>query len=94
MASSLQQSMSELSLSEMGQKGGILITDTTAITGVFRKMVVLADATFTTLTTEYTKNDDSTLAVGADWGTLYGGTILDGKFTAVTLATGTVLMIV
>ena len=93
MASLLEQQQASLSVSSYGMRGGILVTDTTAITGDFRVMVVLSDATFTTLTTEYTKNGTSTLATGADWGTLSAGFVLVGKITAVTLASGSVLLL-
>ena len=95
MASSrLEQHQADLSLSGFGQKGGILVTDTTAITGEFRTMVVLADAVFTTLTTAYTKNGTSTATAGADWGTLYTGFVMSGRITACTLASGKVLLLV
>jgi len=83
----------ELMHTELGQNGGMLIADTTAHTGRWRKMIVIANAAFTTLTTEYTKNDATTPAVAADWGTLSAGTVLYGKFTAVTLSDGSVLML-
>lgn len=76
-----------------GQSGGILLTDTTAIYGKFKLMVVLEDATFTTLTTEYTKNGTASAALGSDWGTLYAGFVLSGKITACTLASGKVLLV-
>ena len=76
-----------------GQNGGILVADTTAITGNFTTMVVLEDATFTTLTTEYTKNGTASAALGSDWGTLYAGFVLSGKITACTLASGKVLLV-
>ena len=82
----------EMMESSNGYNGGILVTDTTAITGVFSKLYVIAETSFTKLTTEYTKNDASTLAVGADWGTLAAGREINGKITAVTLAAGTVLL--
>lgn len=88
----LQQQAGELALSAMGQKGSILISDTTAITGNFRTVQVIADATFTTLTSEMTKNGVSTLATGTDYGTVSAGTTLYGKFTAITLATGKVIL--
>ena len=76
-----------------GQNGGILVTDTTAITGDFKLMVVLEDATFTVLTTDYTKNGTAVAAAGSDFGTLYAGFVLSGKITAVTLASGKVLLV-
>ena len=93
MSSVLELQAAELTKSAYGQNGGMLISDTTAHTGKWRTMVVLSDATFTTLTTEYTKNGVATLAVGSDWGTLPARTHISGKFTAVTLSSGSVLMI-
>jgi len=94
MASNLEGKAAALTVSSFGYNGGILVTDTTAITGVFRSIVVLASAAFTTLTSEYTKNGIVTASAGADWGTLAAGTVISGKFTAVTLASGTVLLVV
>jgi hypothetical protein len=76
----------------LGFVGGILITDTTAITGTFRAIQALADATFTTLTSEITKNGTVTPSTGADYGTVSAGTTLYGTFTAITLATGKVIV--
>ena len=92
-SSKLEQHQADLTMSGYGQKGGILVTDTTAITGTFRMLIVLEDATFTTLTTEYTKNGTSTATVGSDWGTLYTGFVFSGRITACTLASGKVLLI-
>jgi len=94
MSSSLEQHQADLSLSSFGRKGGILITDTTAITGTFRMMVVLTDAAFTTLTTNYTKNGTANPSAAADWGTLPAGFVLSGSITACTLSSGKVLLIV
>lgn len=91
--SQLELYQAEAKLTEMGQKGGILVTDTTAITGDFRMLIVLTTATFTTLTTNFTKNGTSTATTGADWGTLYEGAVISGKITACTLATGKVLLV-
>lgn len=84
----------ELKQTEMGQNGGVLMTDTTAVTGNWRKMVVLTNAAFTTLTTEYTKNGISFAAAAADWGTLAAGTVICGRITAVKLTSGCVLLMV
>lgn len=89
----LELQAAELKHSEMGQNGGMLITDTAAHTGKWRTMIVLTNASFTTFTSNYTKNSATTLAVAADWGTLAAGTMMSGKFTAVTLAGGSVLMV-
>ena len=83
----------ELMEVDHGQNGGILLTDTTAITGNFTTMIVLETATFTTLTTGFTLNDATTPSTGSDWGTLYEGAIISGRITAVTLATGKVLLV-
>jgi len=98
--SQLSQYASDLFLSEMGQKDkNILLNDTTAITsaaftdGYCRMIVVLTNCTFTTLTGNYYLNGVSSLATGADFGTLYAGTVLSGKFSAITLASGSVLLI-
>lgn len=98
METPLQQKAAVISLSSMGipeNEGttNILLNDTTAITAsVIRAIQVIEDATFTTLTGNMTTNGDSTATVGADIGTLSAGTIIYGKFTAVTLATGTVIL--
>ncbi len=94
MASTLEQKQADLSMSAFGRKGGILITNTTGITGKFRMMVVLSDATFSVLTTNYTKNGTETNASASDWGTLPTGLVLSGEITAVTLSSGKVLLIV
>ena len=81
-------------LSSMGIKGGVLVTDTTVVTGEYRGLIVLTDCTFTTLTTpNITKNGDVTAATGADWGTLTAGMQIPLKVTACTLATGSVYLI-
>jgi hypothetical protein len=56
-------------------------------------IIAMSDTTFTTLTTNYTKNGTTTPAVAADWGTLYEGSTISGKITACTLATGRVLLV-
>jgi hypothetical protein len=91
MSSLLEQQAADITLSGLGQKDGILITDTTAITGKFRIILPLTDATFTTLTGNITKNGTATVATGADYGTVTAGMTLFGKFTAITLATGKVI---
>jgi hypothetical protein len=75
----------------LGFIGGVLITDLTAITGTYRAIKALTDTTFTTLTSELTKNGTVTPAVGADYGTLSAGDTIYGTFTAITLATGKVI---
>jgi len=91
MSTVLELQAAELALSGMGQRGGVLLTGTTAVSGKFRVIYALADATFTTLTSEFTVNGDATLAVGSDFGTLTAGKQIAGKFTAITLATGKVI---
>ena len=90
MASSLEQSSATWAISAMGANGSIMVTDTTAITGTFRALLVLEDCTFTTLTTDVTKNGIVTLAVGSDWGTKSAGDVIYAKITACTLASGKV----
>ena len=85
--------VAEAYATSMGALGGILLTDTTAITGEFGAMVVLEDAVFTTLTTSFTKNGIVTPAVAADFGTLPKGFVLSCPITAVTLTSGKVLLI-
>jgi len=91
MSSVLELQAAELTLSAMGQRASILITDTTAITGKFRAIYVLSDAVFTTLTSDITKNGPTTASVGSDFGTVLSGSVLYGKITAITLASGKVL---
>ena len=89
MAGELANKGGDVILSSMGVKGGILVTDTTAITGEFRAVVAITDCTFTTLTTpNVTKNGTVTAATGADWGTLTAGNQILTKITACTLAGG------
>lgn len=93
MSGELANKGGDATLSSMGIKGGILLTDTTAITGEFRAIKALTDCTFTTLTTpNVTKNGTTTAVVGADWGTLTQGDTILTKITACTLATGTALL--
>lgn len=79
-------------LMNFGYEAGILITDTTAVTGVFRAIQVLADATFTTLTSDIKKNGTSLISTGPDFGTVPSGVVLYGTIKAVTLATGKVML--
>ena len=90
MASTLEQSSALLAISAMGANGSILVTDTTAITGTFRALLVVEDCTFTTLTTDVTKNGIVTATVGSDWGTQVTGNVIYAKITACTLASGKV----
>ena len=92
MSSLAEVQAAELKKSGFGQNGAILVTDTTAITGKFRIIVVLADTVFATLTSDITKNGATTASAAADFGTVTKGTVLYGKFTAVTLTSGTVLL--
>jgi len=92
-ATELQLKAAALALTEFGQNGVVLVNDTTVITGNYRIMLVLTDATFTTFTSNYTKNGEVTAMAGADLGTLTAGTKLSGKITAVTLATGSVFLV-
>lgn len=92
MSTPLELQAAELQHTAMGQKGAILITDTTAITGEFRAIQVLENAAFTLLTSDIKKNGATTAAAAADFGTVTAGTVLYGKFTAVTLASGKVIL--
>lgn len=75
--------------SSLGNKGGIVLTDTTAITGEFVAIKAITDCTFTTLTTAgFTKNGTVTAMTAADWGTLEAGSTILAKITACTLASG------
>jgi hypothetical protein len=92
-ASLLEQQAADLNLTSIGAKGGILITDTTAITGEFRAIKAYTDCTFTTLTTpNLTKNGVVTAVTGGDWGTLSQGDDITTKITACTLASGKALL--
>lgn len=93
MAGELANKGGDAILSSMGMKGAVLITDTTAVTGEFRGMKVIADATFTLLTTpNVTKNGPTTAVVAADWGTLSENSVIETKITACTLTSGKVLL--
>jgi hypothetical protein len=92
MTSLLEVQAAELKISEMGQNGGILLTDVTSVTGKFRRIYAITNAAFTTLTSDITKNGIVTAAAGADFGTLAAGISLYGKFTVVKLASGSVLL--
>ena len=100
MASNVEQAAAKVTLVSMGATPSdvtnILLTDTTAITttkdDVVRAIQVLSDCAFTTLTGNVTKNGIATAAVGADYGTLTAGTIIYGEFSAVTLASGSVIL--
>jgi chitinase len=71
---------------------GVVITNTTAVTGTFRAILVLANAVFTTLTAKgHTTNGAVTQSVGADYGTVNAGTMLYGTFSAITLTSGKVI---
>jgi len=71
---------------EMSHQGGVVINDTTATTGNFGAIQVINDAVFTLLTApEYTNPADLYVI------TIAAGTVLYGRFTAVTLASGVVI---
>lgn len=92
MTSSLEQLAADLKISDMAQKGAIILTDTTSITGNFRKIQALTATVFNTLTSNITKNGDSTAAVAADFGTLAAGHVIYGKFTTVKLTSGIAIL--
>ena len=71
-------------LSTFGQQGIVTETGTTAVTGNFRAIQVLADATFTTFTESGAGGDAMTgFSIPA-------GTVLYGRITAFTLSAGKV----
>jgi hypothetical protein len=92
MSSKLELQAAELKHTELGQKGVILLTDTTSITGDFRKIQALTATVFNTLTSDITKNGTSTAAVAADFGTLAAGQSICGKFTEVKLTSGIAIL--
>ncbi len=92
MTSELERMAAQVILSEYGQNGAVIVSDTGAHTGAWRRIYVLTNAQFTTLTGNYTKNDNTTAAVGSDFGTVAAGLSLYGKFTAVELASGSVIL--
>jgi hypothetical protein len=87
-----QYNANDVAITAMGQKGAILITDTTAVTGKFRAIQVLENTAFTLLTSDIKKNGATTAAGAADFGTVTAGTVLYGNFTAVTLTSGKVIL--
>lgn len=88
----LELQAAKLKHTELGQNGVILLTGTSEVSGNFRKITALTNATFTTLTSDITANDDSTAAIGSDFGTLAAGLSICGKITTVKLATGSALL--
>ncbi len=73
-------------ITRLGESGGDIITDTTAMTGAWFAIQFLEESTITTLTSS---SIDVTGAIGDV--TFLGGTLIFGDFTAITLATGSVL---
>ncbi len=94
MSTQLELQAADLKHSELGQKGTILLTDTTSVTGNFRKIQALTATVFTTLTSNYTKNGTATAATASDFGTLAAGHSICGKFTAVKLTSGIAVLYV
>ena len=75
-----------------GQHGAVLITDTSAITGSFRKIYTITETVFSVLTiTNHTTNDNSTQSIGADYGTYPADREILGDITAITLTSGSVI---
>lgn len=72
-------------LTALGQRGFVYVGDTTATTGNFAAIQVVADAVFSSLTAL-----NSTVG-GLAGATLYAGTIIYGPFTAFTLTSGKVI---
>lgn len=93
MSAQIEIVANSLIASDYGARGGIILTDTTAVTGEFMGMRVLSDAVFTTLTTNFTKNGTVTAMVAADWGTLPEGFTLGAKITSVKLTSGKVQLL-
>lgn len=62
--------------------GGQVIADTTAVTGNWIEIRVLTTAVFTTLTGNLTNVGSTSFPAG---------TVLNGRFTAITLASGSVV---
>ena len=91
MSSPLELQAADLKFSEMGQKGAILLTDTTSAVN-FRKIQALTATVFNTLTSDITKNGAVTAAVAADFGTLAAGHVLYGRFTTVKLTSGIAIL--
>jgi hypothetical protein len=74
------------SIRGLGEAGSTLITDTTACTGRWFAIQIVTDTAFTTLT------DPTMSIVGALAGLSFSaGTIIFGAFSAITLASGSVL---
>jgi len=74
-----------------GLSGGIYIADTTARTGDWLAIQILADAKFAVLTGNISDDPSSVLAAEASAAfsaTIPAGTTLFGKFTAITLHSG------
>jgi len=77
-----------------GLSGGIYIADTTARTGDWLAIQILADAKFAILTTNI--SDDPSSVLAAEASAFYSATIparttLFGKFTAITLHSGRIV---
>ena len=87
-----EQQVAELRLHELGHTGPIILTDTTEVTGSFKKIQALTATVFATLTSNYTKNGATTAAAAADFGTLAAGHSIYGKFTTVKLTSGIAIL--
>lgn len=74
----------------LGQKGIVMLTDTTELTGVYTVIQCLEDTVFATLTDQSTTNGKTTASVGSDYGTVSAGTPLYGIFTKIKLTSGRV----
>ena len=75
----------DASLVSLGQRGFVYVGDTTATTGNFAAIQILADAVFSALSA---LNSTVGGLVGA---TLTAGTIIYGPFTSFTLTSGKVI---
>ena len=68
--------------------GGQVITGTSAVTGDFVSIDVMTDAKFSLLTGNIT---GAAAALSTDAALIKAGTTLDGRFSAITLHSGTVI---
>lgn len=76
--------MEEMKRAEIGQYGLVYESGTTALTGVFFKIHCITETTFDTLTGNQSGDAMTGVAFAA-------GTIIYGRFTAITLTSGSIL---
>lgn len=92
MSANIKIPRGELDACAMGQKGADWIDNTSARTGDWVCVIALVDAVFTTLTPD----DNTPYKVNGTVGNLNGkalpkGVAIFGRFTAITLTSGTVV---